>query len=203
MRLYTPAKPSTSLGEDVAPRTDAPPREDRTFNFDSRSADLADRSIENEPRLDERLQINAPRIDDKPQLNLARLDDKLHLNGPLREEQLPGSPTRSRFIGVEVVPGTPERTPDAEPRQCPPREWFRHPEVARQRAMEPRRDSDHHRKRVQSGREEWICPRRRKRPGIAHQSGGGTEATSGREQEAQSCPERGSRSEQPVATVPR
>ncbi|XP_063605972.1 mucin-5AC-like isoform X2 [Penaeus indicus] len=102
MRLYTPAKPSTSLGEDVAPRTDAPPREDRTFNFDSRPADLADRSIENEPRLDERLQINAPRIDDKTQLNLARLDDKLHLNGPLREEQLPGSPTRSRFIGVEV-----------------------------------------------------------------------------------------------------
>lgn len=48
------------------------------------------------------MQINAPRIDDKPQLNLARLDDKLHLNGPLREEQLPGSPTRSRFIGVEV-----------------------------------------------------------------------------------------------------
>ncbi|KAK7066322.1 hypothetical protein SK128_004634 [Halocaridina rubra] len=100
MRLYTPAKPSSSTGEDGRRQQQ---KEDsllqhqdnnnnKSFNiYDSRSAELTRRPIENnDHRPDDKLQINTPRIDDNTQPNHPRLDDKLLLNGPLpRIEQTP------------------------------------------------------------------------------------------------------------------
>ncbi|KAG7162181.1 hypothetical protein Hamer_G010850 [Homarus americanus] len=83
-------------------------REDAAYNFDSRSAELTLRTIENDSRFDEKLQLNAQRHDDKTQLHLTRIDDTLHFKGPLPDENHVGSHTTSQspphnpFFGTEI-----------------------------------------------------------------------------------------------------
>ncbi|XP_071529013.1 LOW QUALITY PROTEIN: uncharacterized protein [Panulirus ornatus] len=114
MRLYTPAKSSSpGAAEDGEQRQDTSTHhpEDRTFHFDSRPAELAHRTLENETRFDEKLQLNASRNNDKAQLQLARLEDTLQCRGPRQEERrlgTPASPPLAAIFGTELngVPAT-------------------------------------------------------------------------------------------------
>ncbi|XP_068208076.1 LOW QUALITY PROTEIN: GATA zinc finger domain-containing protein 7-like [Palaemon carinicauda] len=121
MRLYAPAKPSTSTGEEDGRRQEQDPspssfqHEDKNYhNYVSRPGELTRRSIENDPRLDDKLQLNAPRLDDKAQpIHPPRLDEKILSNGPPLSDEptLPMTSVVDPVISTKKSPPAKTSTP--------------------------------------------------------------------------------------------